>query len=261
MIEKIKEIALLAGETLREGFTKNFEIEFKTNESNLVTEYDKRSEKLIIEFIQKEFPTHGILAEESGEHSRGGEYTWIIDPLDGTTNFAHKLPLFSVSIGVQKNGEMIYGVVNDVMHNQLFYAEKGSGSFKNSQQLSVSKTNTLARALLVTGFPYDIAENPSNALEIFNKLILKSRGIRRLGSAAIDFCYLAEGVFDGYWEVHLHPWDVAAGKLVVEEAGGLVTDFEGTPTDVFSPQFLSSNGLLHNQIKEIIEDARFGLPF
>ncbi len=253
MIEDIIEISKSAGEIIREGFGTNFNIEFKTNESNLVTTIDKASEKLITEFIKKKYPTHGILAEEGGETKNSSEYVWVVDPLDGTTNFAHGLPIFSVSIGVQKNGKTIAGVVYDVMQNIVYSAELGSGSFAGKNKLSVSKNDKLSRSVLVTGFPYNISENPDNALEKFSALTLASRGMRRLGSAAIDFCYVARGVFDGFWEVSLHPWDMCAGKLIVEEAGGIVTDFLGNETNIFTKRMLASNRLVHNQILEILK--------
>src|SRR3989339_1431836 len=225
MLDKVIYIAREAGEVLRGGFGKNFSIEYKTNVANLVTEYDKKSEKIIIDFIKKEFPTHSVLAEESGSHESTGEYLWVIDPLDGTTNFAHGLPIFAVSIGVQKNGETICGVVYDIMRDEIYSAEKGSGSFRNGMKLKVSSNDDLRKSVLVTGFPYNIAENPDHAFERFIASLKAARAVRRLGSAAIDFCYVASGVFDGFWEVHLHPWDICAGKLIVEEAGGVVTNF------------------------------------
>lgn len=252
MINKIIEISKEAGEIIREGFGKNFSIEFKTNESNLLTEIDKKSEKLIKEFIIKEFPSHSILAEESGIENKNSEYCWVIDPLDGTTNFAHGLPIFAVSIGVQKNNETIVGVVYDVMQDFCYSAELGSGAFCNNNKLSVSKTDTLQRSLLVTGFPYDIYENPDNAFELFIEFLKSSRGMRRLGSAAIDFCYVAKGVFDGYWEVNLQPWDICAGKLILEEAGGNVTGFNGEKININSKRILASNNLIHNSMIQII---------
>lgn len=253
MIEDIIEISKEAGEIIREGFGTSFNIEFKTNESNLVTTIDKASEKLITEFIKKKYPTHGILAEEGGETKNSSEYIWVVDPLDGTTNFAHGLPIFSVSIGVQKNGKTIAGVVYDVMQDVVYSSELGSGSFAGIKKLSVSKNDKLSRSVLVTGFPYNISVNPENALEKFSALTLASRGMRRLGSAAIDFCYVAQGVFDGFWEVSLHPWDMCAGKLIVEEAGGLVTDFVGNETNIFTKRVLATNGLVHNQMLEILK--------
>jgi myo-inositol-1(or 4)-monophosphatase len=252
MLNNIIEIAKESGQIIREGFGKNLNIEFKTNESNLVTQIDKASEKKIIDYIKKEFPTHGILAEESGESKNSSEYIWVIDPLDGTTNFAHGLPIFSVSIGVQKNGITIAGVVYDVMQDIVYSAESGSGAFANNNIIKVSPNDKLQRALLVTGFPYNIAENPENAFERFNVLTRASRGMRRLGSAAIDFCYVARGVFDGFWEVYLHPWDLCAGKLIVEEAGGLVTGFDGEEINIFSTKILASNKHIHGQMIEVI---------
>jgi myo-inositol-1(or 4)-monophosphatase len=252
MIEDIIQIAREAGNIVKEGFGKNLQIEFKTNESNLVTIYDKKSEEHIINFIRKKYPAHGILAEEGGDVFTGDEYLWVIDPLDGTTNYAHGVPIFSVSIGVVKNKETVAGVIYDVMQNEMYYAEKGGGTFLNGNRVSVSETNKLSRSLLVTGFPYNIAQNPEGALDKFTKLIKLSRGMRRLGSAAIDFCYVAKGVFDGFWEVHLHPWDICAGKLLVEEAGGIVTDFRGAEIDFYSKQICCTNKLIHEEMIKVL---------
>ncbi len=253
MIDDIIEISKSAGSIIKEGFGTTFKIEYKTNESNLVTEIDKASEELITNFIKEKYPSHSILAEEGGDVRKNSEYLWVVDPLDGTTNFAHGLPIFSVSIGVQKNGETIAGVVYDVMRDIVFSAEKGNGAFANSDKINVSNVNKLEHSLLVTGFPYNVAENPEGAFERFTILTKKSRGMRRLGSAAIDFCYLASGVFDGFWEVHLHPWDICAGKLIAEEAGGIVTDFEGNSIDIFSKKILSTNNKIHKQIIDVME--------
>jgi myo-inositol-1(or 4)-monophosphatase len=252
MLEDVVKIAREAGAIVKEGFGKNFKVEFKTNEANLVTEIDKASEKLITDFVRKNYPSHGILAEESGEVKDGDEYLWVIDPLDGTTNFAHSLPIFSVSIGVQKGGKTVAGVVYDVMQGILYSAELGGGAYANSEKISVSKNDKLGRSVLVTGFPYDIADNPHNALEKFVALTKVARGVRRLGSAAIDLCYVARGVFDGFWEVHLHAWDMCAGKLIVEEAGGLVTDFSGNEMNIFSKKILATNGHVHKEMIEIL---------
>ncbi|MBN2572210.1 MAG: inositol monophosphatase [Ignavibacteriales bacterium] len=252
MIDKVIEISRIAGEIIRNGFRKNISIEFKTNASNLVTNIDKKSEETIINFIKKNYPNHSVLAEESGEQMSDSEYCWVIDPLDGTTNFAHGLPIFSVSIGVQKNNETICGVVYDVMRDVAYSAELNSGAFANGKKIKVNDNSVLRESVLVTGFPYNVAENPYNAMEKFNAFLKVSRAIRRLGSAAIDFCYLAEGVFDGFWEVHLNPWDICAGKLIVEEAGGLVTDFENNKINIFSKQILTTNGKVHNDMIEIL---------
>lgn len=253
MLEKVIFIAREAGEVLRNGFGKNFSIEYKTNVANLVTEFDKKSEKTIIDFIKKEFPTHSVLAEEGGGFEASGEYLWVIDPLDGTTNFAHGLPIFSVSIGVQKNGEMICGVVYDVMRDAMYFAEKSSGAFCNDRKLSVSTNDDLHKSVLVTGFPYNVHENPDFAYERFTAFLRVARAVRRLGSAAIDMCYVAEGVFDGFWEVSLNPWDMAAGIILVQEAGGKISDFEGKPTTIFGKQILASNNKVHESMINVLK--------
>ncbi len=256
MITKTIEIAKEAGEIIREGFGNNISIEFKTDESNLVTNIDKAAEKKIVDYINKEYPTHSIIAEESGESKKLSEYTWIIDPLDGTTNFAHSLPIFAVSIGLQKNGETILGVVYDVMRDVVYSAEKGAGCFANEKKLNVSNNSNLAKSVLVTGFAYDRKDGYKEAVKIFGTLLPKTRAIRRLGSAALDFCYVASGVFDGFWEANLAPWDVCAGILLVEEAGGKVTDFSNNEISAFSNSFLATNGVIHSSLIEEISKNR-----
>ena len=252
MIQDIIQISHEAGEIVREGFGKNFGIEYKTNESNLVIDIDKASEKHIKEFIRNKFPAHSTLAEEGGKTQNDSEYLWVIDPIDGTTNFAHGLPIFSISIGVQKKGKTIAGVVYDVMQDITYSAEAGAGAFADSQKIMVSTNDNLAHSVLVTGFPYNISDNPENALEKFTELTKASRGIRRLGSAAIDFCYVAKGVFDGFWEVYLNPWDICAGKLIVEEAGGIVTGFNGEEIDIYSKRILATNGRIHRNMMQFL---------
>ncbi|MBL1212715.1 MAG: inositol monophosphatase [Ignavibacteriae bacterium] len=252
MINDVIEISKTAGEIIRDGFRTNHSIEFKTNESNLVTEIDKKAEDAIIDFVKKKYPGHAIIAEESGEHKTTSEYSWVIDPLDGTTNFAHGLPIFSVSIGVQKNGETIAGVVYDVMRDKLYSSELGSGSFCSDEKLNVSKENNLKHSILVTGFPYNVYENPNAVIEKFGAFVKNSRAVRRLGSAAIDFCYVAEGVFEGFWEVSLNPWDICAGKLIVEEAGGIVTNFADESININSKQILATNKLVHADMLKIL---------
>ncbi|MFI5236503.1 MAG: inositol monophosphatase family protein [Ignavibacteriales bacterium] len=254
MINDLIEISKEAGELIRNDFGKTHSIEFKTNELNLVTETDKASEKLITDFIRKKFPSHGILAEEGSDVNKTAEYLWVIDPLDGTTNFAHGLPIFSVSIGLMKNGETIAGVINDVNRNIIYSAEKNNGSFANGIKINVSTNSNLAHSLLVTGFPYNVKENPDKAFERFIEFLKSARAIRRLGSAAIDFCYVASGVFDGFWEVSLHPWDICAGKLLVEEAGGFVTDFDGKKIDIYSKRILCSNKLVHQKMIDVMKN-------
>lgn len=253
MLNDIINISTEAGELIRSKYETNFTLEFKTNESDLVTDVDKASEKIIVDFVKKKYPTHGIITEEGGTTVSKSEYNWVIDPLDGTVNFAHGFPMFAVSVGIQKNGKTIAGVVYDIMQKVIYSAEIGNGAYENEKKIKVNENANLRHALLVTGFPYDVRENPENALGKFAALTKASRGIRRLGSAAIDFCYVAKGVFDGFWEIHLKPWDMCAGKLIVEEAGGLVTDFNGENITIFSKKVLASNGTLHNSLIEILK--------
>ena len=256
MIQNIIDISKEAGEIIRDGFGKKHEIEYKTNISDFVTNIDKAAENKIIEFIKKEYPTHNIVAEESGVENKDSEYTWVIDPLDGTMNFAHGLPIFSVSIGVMKKSEIIAGVIYDVMNDTVYSTEKGSGAFQNGKRIIVSENSDLERSLLVTGFPYNIKENPDFAIERFNKFLLNSRGVRRLGSAAIDLCYVANGTFDGFWEVTLNAWDICAGHLLVEEAGGKITNFAGQKINYKKHsgiQILATNGKIDKKMIEILD--------
>ncbi len=252
MINKIIEISKEAGALIREGFDTNFNIEYKGSSSNLVTEIDKKSEKLILDYISKEFPGHSVLSEESGKKNRDSEYIWVVDPLDGTTNFAHGLPIFSVSIAVIKDGETCCGAVYDVMRDVIYTAETNSGAFMNGKRIKVNSIESFEESVLVTGFPYDIQNNPFNAVQKFEAFLLKARAVRRLGSAALDFCYVASGVFSGFWEVKLSPWDFAAGDLIVREAGGIVTDLEGKNLTINSSQILATNGILHQKMLEIL---------
>lgn len=253
MISKIEFIAQEAGKIIRQNFGKKHEIRYKSNFSDLVTETDRKSESVILNFISKEFPTHSILSEESGQNNRTSEYLWVVDPLDGTTNFAHGLPIFSVSIAVLKNNETIYGVVYDVMRDVLYSAEKGSGAFANGKSIYVSNRRELEKCMLVTGFPYDF-NGKDSVFTMFESFLKKSRAVRRLGSAAIDCCLVAEGVFDGFWEATLFPWDVLAGKVIIEEAGGKVTDFNNDPLTLELKQFLGTNNLIHEKMLHVIND-------
>ncbi len=221
-------------------------------ETNLVTDIDKRSEAMIIDHIRRHFPDHGILAEESGVSEKDADTVWVIDPLDGTTNFTHGLPIFCVSIGVVHKDELVAGVVYDPNHDELFRAEKGKGAYCNDRKLSVSDTADLVSALLVTGFPYDVRKNPFNAIQHFNEFLRSAQAVRRLGSAAIDFCYVAAGRFDGFWEVSLNPWDMAAGVLLVREAGGTVTNFRGGEWRLRGKDVLASNGKMHETMVETL---------
>ena len=243
--------ALEAGGLLERGFGTLFEISSKPGKHNLVTEYDKLSEKTIIETISKKFPSHSFLAEESGASSPGGSVTWIIDPLDGTVNFAKTIPIFCVSIAACVNKEVICGVVYQPITKELFFAEKGKGAFLNGKKLQVTKTTSLEDAFLSTGFPYNVDKNPLHCIEAFASIARLGSPIRRLGSAAIDLSYVASGRFDAFWEVVLEPWDIAAGKLFIEEAGGLVTRYDGTPVDPFTRgPVIAANALIHKEISQ-----------
>jgi myo-inositol-1(or 4)-monophosphatase len=254
MLQIAIEAATRAGKFLKQSVGKVQSIEQKAGqEKNLVTEIDKRSEEMIIEIISSHFPSHDILAEESGnDRGKPSDYKWIIDPLDGTTNFTHGLPIFCVSIGIEYKGELIAGVIYDPNFDELFSAEKGKGSFLNGKRIRVSQSKTIEKSILVTGFPYNIVENPDHAVEHFVNFLMKAQAVRRLGSAAIDLAYLACGRFDGFWEVALHPWDMAAGALILKEAGGMITNFNGNNFDLYTKQLLASNGLIHKQMLEIL---------
>lgn len=245
--------ALAAGAMLEKKFGTVLEISSKEGNHNLVTECDKAAEEMIITTIHKKFPGHAILAEESGASTHRNDITWVIDPLDGTVNFAHGVPVFAVSIGVAIEETLSCGVVYQPITKELFFAQKGQGSFLNGKALQVTQTAQLTQAFLATGFPYNVNEDPLNCIEVFAKLTRLGLPIRRLGSAALDLSYVAAGRFDAYWEASLYPWDFAAGKLIVEEAGGKVTNYQDQPLawNARTP-ILSSNGHLHPQLREVV---------
>ncbi len=247
--------AMEAGEVLKKGFGTEMLFENKEGRHNIVTEWDKKVEGIIIDAIKAHFPEHSFLAEESGESGVQKEgILWIIDPLDGTVNFAHKIPMFSVSIAASFQGDVLAGVVYNPMNEELFIAEKGMGAFLNGQKLKVTETAVLDSAMVATGFPYNVHENPLSCLDHFNTFAKMGIPIRRIGSAALDLAYLAAGRFDAFWEVALRPWDYAAGKLLIEEAGGVFTNFENGPyTSLEEGAVIASNGLLHEQIVKRIK--------
>ena len=248
------EIARDAGIFLKNKLNSVHTINYK-GEINLVTEVDKISEGMITSKIASLFPDHDILAEEFTYTTRGSDFTWIIDPLDGTTNYAHGYPFFCVSIALQKLDTLIVGIIYDPMLNEMFVAEKGKGAFLNDRAIHVSNTNRVIKGLLATGFPYDIREDSHNNLNYFNTMIMKAQAIRRAGSAALDLAYVAAGRFDGFWELKLNPWDIAAGWLLVEEAGGIVTDMRGKDYYLESPSILASNGRIHKEMMDVLERA------
>jgi len=250
------ELAHEAGAILLEGYGRAHAPERK-GRIDLVTEYDRRSERLLIERITRRFPAHAILAEESGNHEAPGSTTrWIIDPLDGTTNFAHNYPFFGVSIAVETRGELAAGAVFDPVRGEMFAAARGEGATLNARPIRVSDVERIEDALLVTGFPYDVREHPELILPLFHAFLVRAQGVRRDGSAALNLCYLANGRFDGFWESSLSAWDMAAGVLIVREAGGTVTDFSGGPFRLDGRCILASNGRVHEEMMRIAAGTR-----
>jgi len=228
-------------------------VEYK-GEFNPVTEVDRRCEQAIVKMISDAFPEHDILTEESPFEEKGSPWKWIIDPLDGTTNYLHGFPCFCVSIGLEVEGEVKLGVVYVPTLRELFHAEKGKGAFLNGERIVVSRIDRLNRSLLGTGFAYDVHEHADFYLRYFRQFLIKSFALRRPGSAAIDLSYLAAGRFDGFWEFKLHAWDVAAASLIITEAGGKITDFQGRPFDIYSGEILASNGLIHQEMLQAMQE-------
>lgn len=225
-LSELQSIARQAGKILLSRFGQSHQIHFK-GAIDPVTEADKLSETFILETIKTSFPEHRIVSEESGSNHRESRYCWYVDPLDGTVNFSHGIPIFSVSIAFTVDDEITLAVVYDPCRDELFSAEKGRGAYVNGEQIEVSGTDSLIKSLLVTGFPYDMATTEHNNLANYGLLARSSQGVRRLGSAALDCCYVAAGRFDGYWELFVQPWDIAAGVLIVKEAGGEATASNG----------------------------------
>jgi myo-inositol-1(or 4)-monophosphatase len=234
-LQQIEQMARGAGGILRAGYDKEHQVEYK-GVIDLVTEVDRQSESFLLGEVQSLFPDHHILTEETGEIKGRDESIWYIDPLDGTVNYAHHIPIFCVSIAYASHGTLELGVVYDPLRDELFSAERGRGAHLNGRLMHASSSDDLQRSLLVTGFPYDAWNTPQDNFENFIKLAKLTRGVRRLGSAALDACYVAAGRFDGFWELSLKPWDVAAAGLIAQEAGALVTDIEGGPDYLASPQ-------------------------
>lgn len=249
------EAALSAGELLRQGFGGSFSISSKSGVHNLVTEYDHRAEEQIISFLKSEFPASQFLAEErGGEGSSDAELQWVIDPLDGTVNFAHSIPMFAVSIAALQQGEIVSGIVYQPITHELFVAQKRAGAFLNGHRIFVSKVSEMKKSFLATGFPYNLAENPGDCIGHFTDILRQGLPIRRLGSAAIDLCYVASGRFDAFFEVSLAPWDCAAGRLILEEAGGKISHWDEKPFDIFSyKSVLATNGHLHAALAKVLQ--------
>ncbi len=254
MLQVALDAALEAGKFLRMNVGKVKHVERKQGqETNLVTEIDKKAEELIIRKIRNRFGNHHFLGEESGGNQSTSDYKWIIDPLDGTTNFTHGLPIYCVSIGLEFQGELILGAVYDPNYDELFSAEKGKGAFLNGRRIRVSTISKLIDSLLVTGFPYDVRTKADSLLRHFNNFLMETQAVRRLGSAALDLCYVACARFDGFWEAALNPWDIAAGVLIIEEAGGTYTDLRGFPSSIYNKELLVSNGIIHDQMVDVLK--------
>jgi myo-inositol-1(or 4)-monophosphatase len=248
------EASTAAGKVLLHYARSGFHIERK-NAINLVTDADHAAEQCVIDHIRGHFPTHRTLAEERGVGKEAlSRYRWIIDPLDGTTNFAHGFPVYAVSIGVECDGELLVGVVYDPTRDELFTAEAGRGALLNGRPIGVSHIAHLEGALTVTGFAYDIRDTSNNNLDHFARFALKAQGVRRTGSAALDLCYVAAGRFDAFWELKLSPWDMAAGAVIVREAGGYITDLRGNAHSIHQPELVASNGRIHQEMLDVIRE-------
>ena len=244
-----------AAEILR-FFNNDFKISNKEGVNNLVTEADHAAEKAIIDVVKSAYPGHHILSEEAGDLARASSYKWIIDPIDGTVNFAHGIPLNAVSIGIEHEGEMVMAAVYNPHLEEFYFAEKGKGATLNDKPIRVSEQKETIKACLVTGFPYTYINLPNGPLEIFERFIRKGVPVRRLGSAAIDLCWVAAGRFDGFYEHKLEPWDSAAGYLIVEEAGGRVTDLEGNKFSIYQHKVLATNGKIHDEMLAVINNKK-----
>ena len=240
-----------AGQMLKDNLNVNREIRYK-GDVDLVTNFDSQSQKMIFEHLGKNFPEHDFIAEEGLEQRTGGDFRWIFDPLDGTTNYAHRFPVFTVSIALEWKGQVIVGVVYDPMRDEMFSGVKGEGASLNGKRIKVSETDDLDKSLVATGFPYDLRESRDNNIGHFNNFLVRVQAIRRCGSAAMDLCYVACGRFDGFWELKLKPWDVAAAALIVSEAGGRVSDFHNGEFDIYKQETLGSNGRIHQQMMDVL---------
>lgn len=246
VLDLARQLAADAASIQRERFETGLGIETKSVQIDLVTEVDKACEALIVRGIESQRPGDAILAEEGGgEDTRDAEWRWVVDPLDGTTNFAHGFPRFCVSIAAERRGVRTVGVIVDPLLGECFEAARGSGAWLGDRRLAVSKETQLSKALIATGFAYDVHESKDDNLDAFARVVKRARGIRRDGSAALDLCYVAAGRLDAYWEIKLHPWDVAAGLLLVEEAGGQASDLRGGPVPASGRELTVSNGPLH----------------
>lgn len=250
------EAVLKAGSLQRARYgDRTVKVEHK-GEIDLVTEVDRACETAILEILRARFPDHDVVTEETELAQTGSRYVWFVDPLDGTTNFAHGYPFFCSSVALTEDGRPIAGAVYDPLKEELFTAERGGGAYLNGRRLQVSARSDLLRSLLTTGFPYDVRENLAGLLALFNAFMAEARAIRRDGAAALDLCYVAAGRVDGFWEYRLQPWDVMAGALMIEEAGGRITRFDGSPLRISADEVLAANPALHARMLEVVRRDR-----
>jgi myo-inositol-1(or 4)-monophosphatase len=256
MLDFAIQTATEAGKLVRDNFGRAIDVAYKSSSIDLVTEVDLLSEGFIKERISTYYPKHQILAEESGLKETASAYRWLIDPLDGTSNYAHGYPFFCVSVALEHQGEVVLGVAYDPIREELFTAERGNGATLNGRTVAISRTEKLADSLLATGFPYDVRMRPEESLDYFGRFVHTAQAIRRDGSAVLDLCYLACGRFDGFWELGLKPWDVATGRLMIEEAGGRVTKFDGSRFSVYEPEMLATNGRIHDEMITVLTARR-----
>lgn len=240
---------------LIDNFDTNFKIGRKTHYNDLVTEIDHKSESKIIEVIHSHFPDHNVLSEEIGNLNLDSDHVWIVDPIDGTVNYAHSIPIFCISIALEIKKEIKLGLIYNPISGEKFFSEKDKGAFLGNKKITVSKTQQLRDSILVTGFPYGAKDNQDHCIDHFANFIKHGLPIRRLGSAALDICYVACGRFDGFWEVSLNPWDVAAGYLILNEAGGKITDFKGEMYSIYGKQLLATNGKIHKEMMDVLEEV------
>jgi myo-inositol-1(or 4)-monophosphatase len=248
------EAALRAGKIQRARYGQDVDVEHKGS-IDLVTAVDRACEDAILETLRERHPDHDVVAEESGRDRKGSPYVWYVDPLDGTTNFAHSYPVFSASVALTKDGHAVAAAVYDPMRDELFTGERGRGAYLNGRPLRTTGETELIRSLLITGFPYDVHDHPER-VDLFRRFVTTARGVRRGGSAAIDLCYVAAGRADGFWEEVLNPWDYLAGALLVEEAGGRVSRFDDAPIGVEKGELLATNGPLHPAMLAVLKDEK-----
>lgn len=259
LLDAAVEAAIKAGEVLKDGFGTSFSVSIKSGAHDLVTEYDKAAEKAVISRLKKQFPDHAFLSEEAGLSEHGGESVrWIIDPIDGTLNFCHSIPYFAVSIGAEHDGRLLCGVVFNPVTDELFFARKGGGAWLNDKKLQVSRTEGLKKAVLAIGFPFNTEADPGHCISRFARVAGEGAQLLRMGSTAMNLAYVAAGRFDGFWETDFFPWDVAGGALLVMEAGGVVTNIDGSPLDMNTRGIVAAGPSLHEEIVAVLAEQQDG---